>query len=96
MKATTQMSVTVNEGGRRVNRYIDIRSPRIFTAINSPDPVLASRTIVVLYAAMPTAPSAYILAARMGGDASFTALLMTVSMLIAAVTLPLWLAALVA
>jgi len=45
---------------------------------------------------MPTAPSAYILAARMGGDASFTALLMTVSMLIAAVTLPLWLAALVA
>ncbi|MCD6672533.1 MAG: AEC family transporter [Burkholderiaceae bacterium] len=55
-----------------------------------------SRTIVVLYAAMPTAPSAYILAARMGGDASFTALLMTVSMLIAAVTLPLWLAALVA
>jgi predicted permease len=55
-----------------------------------------SRTIIVLYAAMPTAPSAYILAARMGGDASFTALLMTVSMLIAAVTLPLWLAALVA
>jgi len=51
-----------------------------------------TRTIVVLYAAMPTAPSAYILAARMGGDASFTALLMTVSMLIAAVTLPAWLA----
>ncbi|HEY0876987.1 MAG TPA: AEC family transporter [Zeimonas sp.] len=51
----------------------------------------ATRTIVVLYAAMPTAPSAYILAARMGGDASFTALLMTVSMLLAAVTLPLWL-----
>lgn len=56
----------------------------------------ATRTIVVLYAAMPTAPSAYILAARMGGDASFTALLMTVSMLVAAVTLPLWLAALLA
>ncbi|HLS55111.1 MAG TPA: AEC family transporter [Zeimonas sp.] len=55
----------------------------------------ATRTIVVLYAAMPTAPSAYILAARMGGDASFTALLMTVSMLVAVVTLPLWLAALV-
>lgn len=56
----------------------------------------ATRTIVVLYAAMPTAPSAYILAARMGGDASFTALLMTVSMLVAAVTLPMWLAALIA
>ncbi len=52
----------------------------------------ATRTIVVLYAAMPTAPSAYILAARMGGDAAFTALLMTVSMLVAAVSLPLWLA----
>ena len=56
----------------------------------------ATRTIVVLYAAMPTAPSAYILAARMGGDAPFTAMLMTVSMLVAVVTLPLWLAALVA
>lgn len=54
----------------------------------------ATRTIVVLYAAMPTAPSAYILAARMGGDASFTALLMTVSMLLAAVTLPMWLSVL--
>jgi predicted permease len=56
----------------------------------------ATRTIVVLYAAMPTAPSAYILAARMGGDASFTALLMTVSMILAAVTLPAWLALLLA
>ncbi len=52
------------------------------------------RAIVVLYAAMPTAPSAYILAARMGGDAPFTALLMTVSMLAALVTLPLWLSTL--
>lgn len=54
----------------------------------------ATRTIVVLYAAMPTAPSAYILAARMGGDAQFTAVLMTVSMLVAVITLPLWLAVL--
>lgn len=56
----------------------------------------ASRAIVVLYAAMPTAPSAYILTARMGGDAPYTALLMTVSMLAAAITLPLWLALLLA
>src|SRR5690606_32692329 len=54
----------------------------------------ATRTIVVLYAAMPTAPSAYILAARMGGDAQFTAVLMTVSMLVAVLSLPLWLAVL--
>ncbi len=50
----------------------------------------ASRAIVVLYAAMPTAPSAYILTARMGGDAPYTAFLMTVSMLAALAALPVW------
>jgi len=37
------------------------------------------RGLVVLFAALPTAPSAYVLAARMGGDGGFVAGLVTVS-----------------
>jgi malonate transporter len=50
------------------------------------------RSIVVLFAAMPTAASAYVLAARMGGDGSFVAGLVTVSTLLGMVGIPLWLA----
>ena len=49
--------------------------------------------IVVAFAAMPTAPSAYVLAVRMGGHAGFTAGLVTLSTLIGMLSLPLWLAA---
>ena len=50
--------------------------------------------IVVLFAALPTASSAYVLAARMGGDSGFVAGLVTVSTLLAMLSVPLWLAAL--
>jgi malonate transporter and related proteins len=54
----------------------------------------AQRTIIVLFAAMPTASSAYVLAARMGGDGAYVAGLVTLSTLIGMVTVPLWLSAL--
>lgn len=46
---------------------------------------------VVLFAAMPTATSAYVLASRMGGDAAIVAMSISVMTLLAAITLPLWL-----
>jgi malonate transporter and related proteins len=49
------------------------------------------RSIVVLFGAMPTAASAYVLAARMGGDGSFVAGLVTVSTLLGMVSVPFWL-----
>jgi predicted permease len=52
----------------------------------------AQRAIIMLFAALPTASSAYVLAARMGGDAGFVAGLVTVSTLLGMVSIPLWLA----
>ncbi len=48
-------------------------------------------SIVVLFAALPTASSAYVLAARMGGDGVFVAGLVTVSTLLGMLGVPLWL-----
>ncbi len=48
--------------------------------------------VLVTFAAMPTASSAYVLAVRMGGHGGFTAGLVTVSTLIGMFALPLWLA----
>ena len=45
----------------------------------------------VLFAALPTATSAYILAVRMGGDGPGVAWLVTVSTMTAMLTLPVWL-----
>lgn len=56
----------------------------------------AQRTIVVLFAALPTASSAYVLAARMGGDGPFVAGLVTVSTLLGMVSVPVWLGVLAA
>ena len=50
------------------------------------------RTIVVLFAALPTSAVAYVLAARMGGDGNFVAGIVTLSTLLAMVGIPLWLA----
>ncbi len=50
------------------------------------------RAIVVVFAALPTSAAAYVLAARMGGDGSFVAGLVTVSTLLGMVGIPLWLA----
>ncbi|HKX44638.1 MAG TPA: AEC family transporter [Burkholderiaceae bacterium] len=52
------------------------------------------RLIVVLFASLPTASSAYVLAARMGGDGAFVAGLVTVSTLLGMVSVPIWLAVL--
>jgi hypothetical protein len=52
--------------------------------------------IVVLFAALPTASSTYVLAARMGGDGGFVAGLVTVSTLLGMLSVPLWLAVLCA
>ena len=54
----------------------------------------AQSLVLVAFAALPTASSAYVLAARMGGDGSFVAGLVTVSTLLGALSLPLWLAVL--
>lgn len=52
------------------------------------DPV--SRDVALLFAALPTATSAYILARQLGGDAELMAGLITAQTLAAMVTLPLW------
>ncbi len=52
----------------------------------------AQRAIFILFAAMPTAASAYVLATRMGGDGSFVAGLVTVSTLLGMASIPFWLA----
>jgi hypothetical protein len=54
----------------------------------------AQAVILVAFAAMPTAPSAYVLAVRMGGQGDFVAGLVTLSTLLCAFSLPLWLAVL--
>ena len=51
----------------------------------------AQRALVLIFAALPTASSAYVLAARMGGNGAFVAGLVTVSTLVGMVTMPLWL-----
>jgi malonate transporter and related proteins len=48
--------------------------------------------VVLMFAALPTASSAYILAQRMGGDGARVAWLISASTLLGMVTLPLWLA----
>ncbi len=53
---------------------------------------LGQQAVVVAFAAMPTASSAYVLAVRMGGHGGYVAGLVTVSTLLAMVALPLWLA----
>lgn len=50
--------------------------------------------VVVLFAALPTASSAYILAMRMGGDGRSVAWLVSASTLASMLTLPLWVACL--
>jgi malonate transporter len=47
----------------------------------------------VMFAALPTASTAYVLAARMGGNAAFVAGLVTVSTLLGMLSVPLALAA---
>jgi len=53
---------------------------------------LVERQVAVLLAAVPTAPSSYILAMQMNGNGAPVALLISTGTLLAIVTLPLWLA----
>lgn len=53
-------------------------------------PALPQR-MALMFAAMPTASSAYVLAARMGGDGPLVAWLVSLSTLGAMIALPLWL-----
>ena len=48
--------------------------------------------ILVTFCALPTASSAYVLAARMGGNGPFVAFLISASTLLSVITLPFWLA----
>ena len=57
-------------------------------ALDVPGP---ARAVAVLWAALPTAPSAYILARQLGGDATLMASLLTASTLGAFLTMPLML-----
>lgn len=47
---------------------------------------------VVLFSALPTASSAYVLAARMGGNGPFVAFLISAGTVLSILTLPMWLA----
>lgn len=47
--------------------------------------------IAVMFCALPTASSAYVLAARMGGDGPFVAYVVSAGTVLSVVTLPLWL-----
>lgn len=47
--------------------------------------------IVVIFCALPTASSAFVLAARMGGNGPFVAFLVSASTLLSALSLPFWL-----
>lgn len=50
----------------------------------------AAAYVLVIFHALPTAPSAYILARQMGGDARLMAGILTTQTAMAIVTLPLW------
>ncbi len=50
------------------------------------------RAVLLAFAAVPSAPAAYVLTARMGGDGPFVAAQLFVTTTAALVTLPLWLA----
>jgi predicted permease len=47
--------------------------------------------MLLLFAALPTASAAYVLATRMGGDGRLVALVISLGTLFSAVTIPLWL-----
>ncbi|NLY27236.1 MAG: AEC family transporter [Alcaligenaceae bacterium] len=56
--------------------------------LDVPDP---DRQILLLFAALPTASSTYVLAARMGGDGRLVSITMTAGTLLSALTIPFWL-----
>jgi predicted permease len=57
------------------------------------DLTLPAFTIALVFAALPPAPAAYILAVRLGGDGRTAATLVSYGIAASLVTLPIWLAA---
>ncbi|PRY99576.1 hypothetical protein BCM14_1028 [Jezberella montanilacus] len=49
------------------------------------------RQMLIVFAAMPPATAAYVLAARMGGDANLAGLVISIGTALSAITIPLWL-----
>jgi hypothetical protein len=49
------------------------------------------RQMLLVFAALPTASSAHVLAARMGADSRLVALTMSIGTILAGLTIPLWL-----
>lgn len=64
----------------------------LLVAVLRPPPEQA--VVIVAFSALPTASSAYVLAARMGGDGPFVAGLVTLSTLLGMLSVPAWLAVL--
>lgn len=52
---------------------------------------LLERQMLLVYSALPTASSAHVLAAQMGGNARLVALTMSIGTLCSALTIPIWL-----
>jgi malonate transporter len=48
--------------------------------------------IAVVFCALPTASSAYVLAARLGGNGPFVAFLISSGTVLSVLTMPIWLA----
>ena len=76
-------------------RHLALPAVAIGLAIQLPLPP-AQQAVLVSFAAMPTASTAYVLAVRMGGNGAYVAGLVTVSTLLAVLGLPTALAALAA
>lgn len=68
---------------------LPLAAAAITLALALPD---EQRRIVIAFASLPTASSAYVLAVRMGGHGAYVAGLVTMSTLLGMVTVPLWLA----
>lgn len=52
---------------------------------------VVEKQMLLLFSALPTASSAYVLAARMGGNGRLVAVTMSIGTLLSALTIPLWL-----
>ena len=66
--------------------------PAVALLIISIFPLAATESqMLLLFSTLPTASSAYILAVRMGGDGPSVAVTMSLSTILSAITIPLWL-----
>lgn len=54
------------------------------------DMSLLEKQMILLFAALPTASSAHVLAARMGGNGRLVAVTMSIGTLLSAISLPIW------